>query len=269
MQDTWDILVRELAVFGIRLVGGGNCQFLYNGKLVTAPLQKKISLTRKEMKNNEELFADLWQDALVLLQQPATTAESPVDDKLARLFSQSLKGLHEFSDYFVKDFHCLKKGVDEEELVETLRASLDKDINDFAKAVVSGIPDYWIAIEWVWRRISRQHYLCTILKFAMRGRNYVSQKRLVEAAGVSGPWSNLNLPMKEREFQWSEIEEEMQGKQKDIRNQRRYRMGLENYNNDGRVGEGFYWREIRNEPYLWSDRSTESPYAGRSLLNRG
>jgi hypothetical protein len=220
------------------------------------------------MKASQSLFSELWSDALAFLQQPATANEVPVDDRLARLFVDSLKGLYEFAYYFVKDFRCLKD-VDEEELLDAIRGSLDKDINSFAKDVVSSIPDYRIAIEWVWRRVSRLHYLCTILKFALRGKGYVSQKRLIEAAAFSGPWSNLNLHMKERVFKWNEIEEEVEGRQRDIRNQRRYRMGLENYNNDGRVGEGFFWREIRNEPYLWSDRENESPYPGRSLLQRG
>jgi len=41
-----------------------------------------------------------------------------------------------------------------------------------------------------------------------------------------------------------------------------------NYNNDGRVGEGFYWRELRNEPFDWADRDWEDPYPSRHLLSR-
>jgi len=74
--------------------------------------------------------------------------------------------------------------------------------------------------------------------------------------------------MDERVFEWDDIDEEMRGRDRDIRRQKRYRTGLENYNNDGRVGEGFYWRELRNEPFSWHSREFDDPYPSRHLLSR-
>jgi hypothetical protein len=91
---------------------------------------------------------------------------------------------------------------------------------------------------------------------------YPKQKE-VSAKGVHGPYSNLDIPMQERVFSWSAIDEETRGRDRDIRNQRRYRMGLEGYN-DPWVNEGFKWRELRNEPYLWG-KEGESPYPRGSM----
>ncbi|MFW6173100.1 MAG: hypothetical protein ACOC5T_05090, partial [Elusimicrobiota bacterium] len=77
----------------------------------------------------------------------------------------------------------------------------------------------------------------------------------------------LDLPMEERVFKWRDIEDEVRGRERGKEKQRRYRQGFENYNNDGRVGEGYYWREMRNEPYSWYDRGTSSPYKSRATID--
>jgi hypothetical protein len=72
--------------------------------------------------------------------------------------------------------------------------------------------------------------------------------------------------MEERVFEWGDVAEETAGRQADKMNQRRYRMGLEN-TKDSSPNEGFYWREIRNEPYLFDDEDS-NPYPHRNVLWR-
>ncbi len=82
------------------------------------------------------------------------------------------------------------------------------------------------------------------------------------AAGVAGPGSRLDLPLKERVFEFgTEVGNRTKAKQK----QRRYRKGLENYDSES-FAEGHYWRELRNEPFAWSDRNFDDPYPGRNYL---
>jgi len=85
------------------------------------------------------------------------------------------------------------------------------------------------------------------------------------ARGIQGPWGNLDLPMQERVFKWDDVSEETYGRRADIQKQRRYVMGLEDMD-DPNVKVGYYWRELRNEPYLFSDSDTESPYPHRNVL---
>ena len=42
---------------------------------------------------------------------------------------------------------------------------------------------------------------------------------------------------------------------------------LRNSHNNDFVGEGHNWREVRNEPYSWSNRKDESPYQTMKLFN--
>ena len=78
--------------------------------------------------------------------------------------------------------------------------------------------------------------------------------------------SALRAKAKERVYDFGD--DHMGGAVKDRQHQRRYRKNLENYNRaDGGVGEGHYWREIRNEPFSWKDRKDEDPYSHRSVLN--
>ena len=84
--------------------------------------------------------------------------------------------------------------------------------------------------------------------------------------GVEGPWSHLDLPMQERVFEWKDIDEETMGRQEDKQHQRRYLMGLEDYDSQDGFKEGFYYRDLALEPYLFEDAGEESPYPYRSVL---
>jgi len=123
-------------------------------------------------------------------------------------------------------------------------------------------------LDWIYRRNSILTYIIHLLKFSKAGEEAVCKYVVKTARGVQGPWGNLDLPMLERQFKWDDVAEETRGRDRDIKRQHRYRMGLENYNNDGRTGEGFYWREIRNEPFSWYDRDSEDPYPSRHTLSR-
>lgn len=86
----------------------------------------------------------------------------------------------------------------------------------------------------------------------------------VSNKGIEGPFAHLDLPMEERVFKWEDVEEETTLRQRDKQLQKRYTMGHDNEPEAFR--EGFYFRELRNEPYLFEDAATESPYPYRSVL---
>jgi hypothetical protein len=78
-------------------------------------------------------------------------------------------------------------------------------------------------------------------------------------SSIQGPYSNLDLPTDERVFEWNDINDETYGRQDLKQNQRRYKLGLEdNAPSDTKIG--FYWRELRNEPYLMPGGSQEAGY---------
>jgi len=85
--------------------------------------------------------------------------------------------------------------------------------------------------------------------------------KLHKAAQISGPWANLDLPMKERVWDYSEDEEYFEGRSKAKRNQVRY-------NPEMLPSTGFYyvWQDLNRDPFQFSDRDEESPYKSRKIL---
>jgi len=84
---------------------------------------------------------------------------------------------------------------------------------------------------------------------------------LVKSAQTSGPWANLDLPIKERVWEWDEGEEEYFANREESRKaQTRY--------NPSYTKDGYYliWPEPRRDPYRFTDMLEEDPVPHRSLM---
>ena len=256
--DTWIILNKELNHFNVCLIGHKKCQFYdSSGEIHTFSIHKAINHIKKGNKENIKLFASLWKDIEELLNKSPIDSNC-YDSNLKRLFIFSLKDLYKLLSIFeeIKN-SSLEKGIEN---------ALNKDINYYDKSQIEKLSDYKISIDWIFRTISRYQYIINLLKFASIGRKQILTYNIKLARGVSGPWSNLDLPMEERVYSYeSEDMRGLRGRSRDKRYQRRYQKGLDNYAGPN-VGEGHYWRELRNEPFSWYNRSSDSPYPGRNAL---
>lgn len=84
-------------------------------------------------------------------------------------------------------------------------------------------------------------------------------------SSIQGPYSNLDLPMQERVFEWKDIDEETYARQDMKQKQPRYTSGRENQKpSDTQVG--YYLRELRNEPYAFPYGEDEANYPYRKVL---
>jgi len=255
-MDTWTLLAKELNYYGIKLIDNKKCQLIDNdGDTSIRGVIKTIRILNSYVKQQKKLLLELWNDVVGTLQEQSGSSEI-IDDDMVSLFVFSLKDL-------TKYLLCFDSGEKSKYYISVSQA-LSKDINTFGKDQIYSIPDYKISIDWISRNISRLLYIANLLSLASMGQKRVSQYELKTAAGIAGPWSRLNLPMEERVFPFGfGLKSREKGKQE----QNRYTKGLANYNNDGRVGEGHYWRELRNEPYDWIDRDEEDPYPSRKMYN--
>ena len=233
-------------------------------------IRKKIKNISNEISQNKKIFLDLWEDVFNLLY---ITGSNSCDIERHNLFVSSLHDLEKLIDCFSElDGSLLKKIV---------LKSFDIDICRFSPLTIVDIPKYRISIGWIFRYINRLMYAKQLLKFLSLGtdfvNNFIFESRekgmVVTASGstVGGPWSNLDLPMGERVWLWSDEEENIKGTEKDKQKQERYRRGLRNYNGIVDPGDGFawVWYENRNTPFSWYDRKTESPYPSRDMLMQG
>lgn len=248
-MDTWALLIKELDYYGIDLIDNRKCRIVDdNGNVSTQGVIKTIRLFNQHVKKQEILLLKLWKEILDLL-SIESYSDDIIDENMVDLFIFSLKD-------FIKYLLCFDKGEKSKYYIEVSKA-LAKDVKLFNKNQIYSLPDYKISIDWISRNITRLLYIMNLLSMASMGKNRVSKLDFKTAKGIAGPWSRLQLPMEERKFPFGfGLKKREEGKQK----QRRYQKGLRNYNNDGSVGEGHYWRELRNEPYDWMNRDTEDPY---------
>jgi hypothetical protein len=254
-MDTWTLLKKELGYYGIKLINNKKCQIEYDGVDKVFGVIRTIRILNKHVETQKKLLLSLWDDVVDSLQEQAFSSEL-IDDNMTSLFVFSLKDLTKYLLCF--------DDLDKSKYYATISSALSRDIKTFNKSQVYSIPEYKISIDWITRNISRLLYISNLLSLASMGEKKVSQYELKTAGGIAGPWSRLELPMEERVFPFGfGLRAREKGKQK----QRRYTKGLENYNNDGRVGEGHYWRELRNEPFSWFDRGFEDPYPSRKQLS--
>lgn len=196
-------------------------------------------------------------------------------ESLDVLFPNALNNLRMLCSYF--------EGSEEDK--KKIDSAMSMDINTFSILDKVFIIDASMATDWAFHLINKNRYLASLLKYRS---NAVKNKKEVIARGVDGPFSRLDLPMRERAFEWSDIAEEVAGRERDKRRQSRYTLGLKNdghrvpnfkdpkkrkknkrkgsgMNVDHYPNEGFYWREMKNEPFAWTDQD-KNPYPHRNLL---
>lgn len=240
-------LQKELLHHGVSTKDGYT--FLYDGK--TFKKNQIKNHLRKKASSYYRIIAEYWMQACQELngrQKQRTDAIEGIDN----IFLHSLTGLRRL-------LHLYPTIDNHDFILLSLRAALDSDINTFQYSTMSKIVEYKLGIEWLSHLLCKNLYVKNLIAHIDYG-----DRLQVEAKGVFGPYSNLDLPMKERVFLWADIDEEVRGRSRDLRNQSRYTMGLWRYN-DPLINEGWTWRELRNEPYLFNNAS-DNPYPHRNLL---
>lgn len=214
-------------------------------------VNQSIKYYKDKSQKTYEILIDIWNEVKDLLLNRSCRETVP---------SSGIDSIFIFAMQDLKRFLYLYPSLNNfNDILSCLQNALDADINTFSHECMSKIIEYKLAIEWLSHLVAKNLYIKSLL-IAYKH----AEPRKVIAKGVHGPYSNLDLPMQERVFSWTAIDEEVRGRSRDLRNQHRYRMGLERYNSPF-VNEGFTWRELRNEPFLWS-KQDENPYPHRNLL---
>lgn len=269
IENIWTALEKELPFYGIKLISQEECAIRYNEKFGKLPIDKVLISLRNRMKENGKLFEEVWNDLLLVLEShPKTQTKEAMDNMIINTFVNTTKDLYAFAEFITSNFSFNERKL-KYTLCSKLKNLLNTDYACFFKETILEIISFKITLDWIFRKMEILAYVSDLLKLAKKGPRRLSGIKVKTARGISGPFANLDLPMLERKFEWSDIAEEMEGRRSDIRKQHRYRKGFEYYNDPyGRCGDGHYFREIRNEPFSWADRATESPYPSRSLLSK-
>ncbi len=244
-----DLSSRELGHFGISILS--DSRILLNSSGSTISIEEFYSMTRDRYKQILSIKKEL------VSQLKETTSHSIRDSKkeLTRSSLSSLK-------YFLKEVSSLD-GYDSS-FQEKIISILNGCGFSFSMLSRKNMILYKMLSRWLDYLIKKDLYIYQlIISTINKSMHDIDHEKT--ARGIQGPWGNLDLPMQERVFKWDDVSEETYGRRADIQKQRRYVMGLEDYHSPN-VKVGYYWRELRNEPYLFSDADTESPYPHRNLL---
>lgn len=244
-----DLLAKELSIHGVSLSPKG----LVKMEKGEVPVGHATSLYKVKARSAYNISEKLWGEIKDLLSKPNPQQSQPPEG-IENIFVHCLQSLKRMIYLYpgLADFESIEKA---------LCKALCTDINDFSYRTMSKIIEYKLAIEWVGHIIAKNLYIRYLLILYSK---VITNKQVVTAKGVHGPYANLDMPMQERVFEWSAISDEVHEREKDKQHQSRYTMGLEGYN-DPYVNEGFVWRELKNEPFLWG-KEGENPYPHRNLL---
>jgi|2_EtaG_2_1085320.scaffolds.fasta_scaffold31174_3 hypothetical protein len=271
MSITWTTLEKELAINGVELVDNKMCRVLEGEVLRPRSIVMQIRQVDRDIIKNRTALEDNLSELLKLLMSSEKAEENQaIDPKTVSLFIHSMKAMiFSFNTYLEGyRFRYKNTGLEISSVYDAVRSCMNTDYMKFPKNVILDVPDYKLSMDWLVRNLNKLSYLKRLLLMAMKGKDRIDKYFVKIARGVQGPWANLDLPMLERVFEWKDIEEEVRGRDRDIRKQRRYQMGFDHYNDySKKSGEGFYWVEMNNEPYLWTERGDNSPYSGRSSLS--
>jgi len=252
-MNTWSLLKKELLFYGIKLTDDGKCQIKNpDGKWCVFNIDKSREVLKDEIEKEKNIMRELWDDLISLLVLKINR-KCIMDENIKKMFIFSLKDL-------IKFINCFPE-LDNSEYKKIIDMSIGRNINSFSYKQISKTIDYKIGIDWTHRCITRLLYVSKLLYWASLGKKKINEYKV--ARGIQGPWAHMDLPMLER--RWPFDEESLTDRMKDKQRQRRYTKGLRHYNTP-EVGEGHYWRELRNEPYSWYKKDTESPYPSRSTL---
>ena len=138
-------------------------------------------------------------------------------------------------------------------LVEILRQLLDTDIASADDRLIRHFNEDWIRIQCLHRLTMTELYRKKLIAHLMT---------LTKQAQISGPWANLDLPMKERKWEWDEGEDEY------FSSREKARKDQVRYNPEDATKSGFYyvWQDLTRDPYKFEDMKTDSPYKSRHSL---
>lgn len=240
--DPTDILKMELGALGvIRKQPRGYRLSIGDETINVETLEECTDLIQEGLTELKNVLWQKWQDLAHLAIVISGSAGENSGDLSNSLFLYAVKKAYYLSTLF-SDLNPVQ---------EELRKLLYSDVAFINEDLVRRFNSLYLQV-----RLTHYLVMYEIYRLKLIGR-YL---RLSKTAQVSGPWANLDLPMKERVWDWDEEEEYQIERAKAKKNQVRYNPETDKY--------GFYyvWQDLRRDPYRFTDMRENAPYKSRHLL---
>ena len=241
--DESDLLKCEMEKFSIVPAGGGYLVDIGDETLDCQTLQEAKRQIFQGVEEIREHLWDSWKDLIHLAEHIGSQQGQNSGGLNNLLFISAAKKAFSLSLFFTDlDFA-------REKLLEIL----DTDIKTADNYLIKQFNLEYLKIRSMHRLIMSEIYRCLLIN-----RYLIMTKQ----AQISGPWANLDLPMKERMWEWDSSEEEY------FEDRKRSRREQIRYNPENATSSGFYyiWQDLTRNPYLFTDKADESPYKSRTQL---
>ena len=242
-ENITDILRRELAVLEIyhlqdiqyKAQIGDEC---VSGSLVH--IKEQIKEACNELKKH---LWHLWDDLSHLTDIISHASGHNTGGFQNSIFLHSIQHAYSLSSMFSQL----------QQVKQAIKRVFYCDISDIDNELVEKFNILFLRVRLIHHLILREFYRIRVINCFLRN---------TKTAQISGPWANLDLPMKERMWEWDDEEEEyFSGREQAIKDQVRY-----NPENQDVYGFYFIWTDLTRDPYKFEDMAEDSPYKSRHLL---
>jgi hypothetical protein len=240
-----ELIRKELAMYGMLVDDDGTCTVFVDGKKTKVPVDDQIKKIEDSIRSHASLAKELWNELKQLFHNKPIAIVAG-NDATKRMFTEAIKHLNRVLLEMRMDRSAVKQ-------------QLQRDIDTFPEGYMRKVVDYKLSIDWVHHLMLSDKYRISLLKALRKAGE--SPK---EVKAILGPWGGLDLPMQERVWEYKDEGESLKGHEQEKQKQERYQLP-DTYNDPYEFEEGFYYRELRNEPYAWGDEDS-NPYPHRDLL---
>lgn len=240
--DDVELLRLEMKAFNI--IGSSDGYHVKIGdETVVVPISECPPAIDKGIVELKEHLFECWQDLATIATRIAERRGRNSGSLDNILFLNSAK----------KSYHLSALFSDLKDISDVLRKVLDLDIEVIDDHLIKHFNSEYYRVRSLHRLIINEIYRKKLVERFLT---------MTKQAQISGPWANLDLPMKERMWSWDEEEEEYFG------DRERARKSQIRYNPENATSSGFYyvWQDLTRDPYLFTDIKKDSPYKSRHSL---
>jgi hypothetical protein len=237
-----DILRRELIVVEIKRLYDGTYTAQIGDESVSGPIAYIRDCIKEAIRELKKHIWSLWDDLAHLADIISNGQGHNVGGLQNALFLHSVKHAYALSLQFTDLRHVSR----------SLRSIFNSDISNIDGELIHKFNQTYLRIRLSHYLLLREMYRLKVIKCYMRN---------TKVAQISGPWANLDLPMKERVWEWDDEEEEyFHTRDQAKKEQVRYNPETDKY------GFYFIWQDLTRDPYRFEDMEEDSPYKSRHLL---
>lgn len=236
-----DLLLQELRILNVH-PHYDHCEIdIGDERVVAKTIEDCRNHLRLAVKELKEHIWEAWKDLghlAKVIQENGAGNNGGIDNLI---FLNSVKTAYLLS----------RKFSDLDEITEDLQKLFHIDAAEVHDELIAKFNMKYLEVRLLHHLIMHERYRANVM---------ARYAQIHKSAQISGPWANLDLPMKERVWEWDEDEEYFENRSKARREQTRYNPEYD------KQGFFYVWQDLTRDPYTFEDFKRDAPYKSRHLI---